>query len=236
MSSKKSKEEIPVEEEEPEEKASSKKTTTRKSSKKENKKAIPQEWMDATKEIDPELDKEKRRSLISALKRSISVKGPTPGSLKDPMNIVITLSPAKHADIIEYIEENVPAGGKAEWVRDSMRLKMRIERGVYGLNTSGQDTTQKGSEEALQTVLGQFAEAMTRVMTDIKSTQVESGPRKITPILEETRPRPTPRSSSVQGGPPQIKKIETEDGKKVEEIKPDRPSLDDAIGSIVVVE
>ncbi|HUT79879.1 MAG TPA: hypothetical protein VMZ29_01650 [Candidatus Bathyarchaeia archaeon] len=234
MSSKKSEEETQTEDTEVE-KVSSKKSTG-KSSKKESKKTIPQEWIDASKEIDPELDKGKRRSLISALKRSISVKGPTPGSLKDPTNIVITLSPAKHADIIEYIEENVPAGGKAEWVRDSMRLKMRIERGVYGLNTSGQDTTQKGGEEALQTVLGQFAEAMTKVMTDIKSSQVDSEPRRITPTLEETRPRQTPRERSLKGGPPQIKKIDTQNGKIAEEIKPDRPSLDDAISSIVVVE
>ncbi|MBN1328724.1 MAG: hypothetical protein JXA54_04545 [Candidatus Heimdallarchaeota archaeon] len=236
MSSKKSKEEIQLDDEKIEKRKESSKKSTDKSSKKESKKTIPQEWIDASKENEPELDKEKRRSLISALKRSISVKGPTPGSLKEPMNIVITLSPAKHADIIEYIEENVPAGGKPEWVRDSMRLKMRIERGIYGLNTSGQDTTQKGSEETLHTVLGQFAEAMTKVMTDIKTTQVDSSPRRITPTIEETRSRPTPRESTLQGGPPQIKKIDTEDGKRVEEIKPDRPSLDDAISSIVVVE
>ncbi len=214
---------------------SSKSKDTGKSSKKESKGTVPEEWKEITKETSADLDKNKRRSLISALKRSISTKTTTsPSSLADPMNIVITLSPAKHADIIEYIDENVPAGGRAEWVRDSIRLKMRIERGVYGLNTSGQDTTQKGNEETLQTVFGQFAEVMTKVMTDLRTSQPETGPRKIIPPME-TRDRPIPRESPARGGPPQIKKIDTE-GKEAEEIKPERPSLDDAIGAIVVVE
>ncbi len=180
-------------------------------------------------------DKGKRRSLISALKRGISTKGDSPSaSSKDPMNIVITLSPAKHADIIEYIEETVPAGGRAEWVRDSIRLKMRIERGVYGLNTSGQDESQKGSEETLQTVFGQFAEVMTKVMSDLKSE--EPATRQVRAASDTERPRPPPRERMDRGGPPQLKKVEIKDEKKLEELKPDRPSLDDAIGAIVIVE
>jgi hypothetical protein len=180
-------------------------------------------------------DEGKRRSLISALKRGISIKGDTPSiSTKDPMNIVITLSPAKHADIIEYIDETVPAGGRAEWVRDSIRLKMRIERGVYGLNTSGQDETQKGTEETLQTVFGQFAEVMTKVMSDLKTEEPASRP--VRAAAEVERPRPPPRERVDRGGPPQLKKVEVEEDKKIDELKPDRPSLDDAIGAIVVVE
>jgi hypothetical protein len=180
-------------------------------------------------------DEGKRRSLISALKRGISIKGDTPSvSSKDPMNIVITLSPAKHADIIEYIEETVPPGGRAEWVRDSIRLKMRIESGVYGLNASGQDEAQKGTEETLQTVFGQFAEVMTKVMTDLKTEQPTSKP--VRADTEVRRPKSPPREREDRGGPPQLKKIEVEEDKKVEELKPDRPSLDDAIGAIVVVE
>ncbi|MBK5113423.1 MAG: hypothetical protein KGD59_05730 [Candidatus Heimdallarchaeota archaeon] len=178
----------------------------------------------------------KRRSLISALRRGISIKGDSPsGSIQDPMNIVITLSPAKHADIIEYIENTVPAGGRAEWVRDSIRLKMRIERGVYGLNTSGQDETQKGTEESLQTVFGQFAEVMTKVMSDLKTEQPESKPVRAT-ASDTDRPRPPPRERVERGGPPQLKKVEVTKDKELEELKPDRPSLDDAIGAIVVVE
>ncbi len=180
-------------------------------------------------------DKGKRRSLISALKRGITIKGDsTSASSKDPMNIVVTLSPAKHVDIIEYIEETVPAGGRAEWVRDSIRLKMRIERGVYGLNTSGQDETQKGTEDTLQTVFGQFAEVMTKVMSDLKSEQPTT--RQVRAASDSERPRPPPRERVDRGGPPQLKKVEVKDDKLLEELKPDRPSLDDAIGAIVIVE
>lgn len=180
-------------------------------------------------------DKGKRRSLISALKRGITIKGDSPSaSSKDPMNIVVTLSPAKHVDIIEYIEETVPAGGRAEWVRDSIRLKMRIERGVYGLNTSGQDETQKGTEDTLQTVFGQFAEVMTKVMSDLKSEQPTT--RQVRAASDSERPRPPPRERVDRGGPPQLKKVEVKDDKLLEELKPDRPSLDDAIGAIVIVE
>ncbi|MCF2142733.1 MAG: hypothetical protein K9W42_03445 [Candidatus Heimdallarchaeota archaeon] len=202
--------------------------------KKETKTAIPKEWIEASDSS--ELEKSKRRSLISALKRSISVKTPTSPRGTEPMNIVITLSPNKHADIIEYIEENIPAGGRAEWVRDSIRLKMRIERGVFGLN-AGQETT-RGTEETLQAVFGQFAEVMTKMMNNLREGQTAT-PQRLTPPREDMQIRPTPRrrEPSVSGGPPKIKKIETaEGGEKVKEIKPERPSLDDAIGAIVVVE
>ncbi|NHJ33746.1 MAG: hypothetical protein FK732_12875 [Asgard group archaeon] len=225
---------------------SSKKTPAKKTQKKDTKtgsktkpksstsKKKEQTKKSATKESQEE---GKRRSLISALRRGISIKGDSPStSLKDPMNIVITLSPAKHADIIDYIEDTVPAGGRAEWVRDSIRLKMRIERGVYGLNTSGQDETQKGSEETLQTVFGQFAEVMTKVMSDLKTEQPTSRPVRAASASETERPRPAPRERVEQGGPPQLKKVEVTEDKELEELKPDRPSLDDAIGAIVVVE
>ncbi|NHK32151.1 MAG: hypothetical protein FK730_12410 [Asgard group archaeon] len=233
MSSKKTKSEKSTknanEKKEGEKKPSS---TKKKTTKEETKTTIPKDWKDIE---ESEIEKGKRRSLISALRRSISVKGPTPGGIvKDPMNIVITLSPAKHLDIIEYIEENVAAGGRAEWVRDSIRLKMRIERGVYGLNTGGQEDTQKGSEEALQTVMGQFAEVMTKVMSDLKTTEPSTSRRSTSPI-EQERKRTPPPDRVVKGAPPVVKKIETEDSEK-EEIKPDRPSLDDAMSSIIVVQ
>lgn len=207
-----------------------KKSTSKSSTKKDTQKTKKTKTSkEKPKEEETEEEKGKRRSLISALKRSISVKGGTPmGAIKDPMNIVITLSPAKHVDIIEYIEGNVPAGGRAEWVRDSIRLKMRIEKGVYGLSTTGQDSTQKDSEEALQSVFGQFAEVMTRVMSDLKTSQ--PAPRQV-----EASPRPAPRERPVRGGPPQLRKLEIDES-VIEEAKPDRPSLDDAIGAIVVVE
>jgi len=236
---------------EPAKKSTKKKTTTTKSQKaqpdsktKQQKKApkktkkekatIPKEWIDAT-DTSSELEKSKRRSLISALKRSISVKTPTTVSGKEPMNIVITLSPTKHADIIEYIEENIPAGGRAEWVRDSIRLKMRIERGVYGLNTS-QDS-KKGTEETLQAVFGQFAEVMTQMMNNLRASP-SAAPQRLSPLREEAplRTAPSRAEPTLSGGPPKIKKLEVEEGSKVKEIKPDRPSLDDAIGAIVVVE
>ena len=198
---------------------------------KSKKSQIPDDWKTEPKENDQE--KGKRRSLISTLKRSISIKGgdKSASTLKDPMNIVITLSPAKHADIIEYIEETVPGGGRAEWVRDSIRLKMRIEKGVYGLSTSGQNGSPKESEEALQTVFGQFAEVMSKMMTDLKTSQPTSatGTRPIPPPSRPTTPR-----ERTSGGPPQLKKIESEE--IADEIKPDRPSLDDAIGAIIIVE
>ena len=150
------------------------------------------------------------------------------------MNIVITLSPAKHLDIIEYMNENVAPGGRAEWVRDSMRLKMRIERGVYGLNADSEGKG-KESEETLQTVFGQFAEVMTKVMTDLRTGQTHY----TEPLSSSTPPRSRPiqstEASPVRGGPPQLKKIETTKQPK-EDLKPDRPSLDDAIGAIIVVE
>jgi len=218
----------------PEKKTGSKSTKTKPKSsarKKTEKSKKPARKEGKVTHDDPK--KGKRRSLISALKRGISTKGDRPAS-KDPMNIVITLSPAKHADIIEYIEETVPAGGRAEWVRDSIRLKMRIERGVYGLNTSGQDETQKGTDETLQTVFGQFAEVMTKVMSDLKSEQPTTRPVQAASDTERTRP--PPRERVDRGGPPQLKKIEIKDEKLLEELKPDRPSLDDAIGAIVIVE
>ena len=207
------------------------KTKPKSSAKKKKEKPAPK----VGKESQEDPGRGKRRSLISALKRGISTKGDSPSaSSKDPMNIVITLSPAKHADIIEYIEETVPGGGRAEWVRDSIRLKMRIERGVYGLNTSGQDETQKGTEDTLQTVFGQFAEVMTKVMSDLKTEQPAT--RQVRAASDTERPRPPPRERVEQGGPPQLKKVEIKDEKKLEELKPDRPSLDDAIGAIVIVE
>ncbi|MHA1243310.1 MAG: hypothetical protein ACTSP7_01940 [Candidatus Heimdallarchaeota archaeon] len=101
-------------------KSTPKKKTPSKTKSKSKKSQIPDEWKTEPKE--GEQEKGKRRSLISTLKRSITIKGGDKGvsTLKDPMNIVITLSPAKHVDIIEYIEDTVPAGGRAEWVRDSM--------------------------------------------------------------------------------------------------------------------
>jgi len=207
----------------PKSSASKKKRQTKKSAPKKPKKS------------QDDSEKGKRRSLISALKRGITIKGDSSSaSSKDPMNIVITLSPAKHADIIEYIDQTVPAGGRAEWVRDSIRLKMRIERGVYGLNASGQDETQKGTEETLQTVFGQFAEVMTKVMSDLKTEQPTTSQIRVSSDTE--RPRPPPRERVAQGGPPQLKKVEVKDVKELEELKPDRPSLDDAIGAIVIVE
>ena len=233
MSSKKTKSEKSTKKaSEKKEKQKKPSTSKKKTTKEETKTTIPKDWKDIE---DSEIEKSKRRSLISALRRSISVKGPTPGGItKDPMNIVITLSPAKHLDIIDYIEENVAAGGRAEWVRDSIRLKMRIERGVYGLNTSGQEETQKGSEEALQTVMGQFAEVMTKVMSDLKTTQPSSSQR-VAPPIEQERRRTPPPERVAKAGPPVVKKIETEESEK-EEIKPDRPSLDDAMSSIIVVQ
>ena len=212
-------------------KSTPKKKTPSKKSSKSKKSQIPDDWKTEPKE--GEQEKGKRRSLISTLKRSITIKGgdKAVSTLTDPMNIVITLSPAKHADIIEYIEETVPAGGRAEWVRDSIRLKMRIEKGVYGLNTTGQNGSPKESEEALQTVFGQFAEVMSKMMTDLKTPQqtTSSSARPLPPPSRPTAPR-----ERTSGGPPQLKKIESEEA--ADELKPDRPSLDDAIGAIIIVE
>ncbi|NHJ87138.1 MAG: hypothetical protein FK734_16865 [Asgard group archaeon] len=210
-------------------KTSKSKDTTKKSTKTPDKKEEAEKSQPLEED---DVEKGKRRSLISALKRSISLKGESKTITKEPMNIVITLSPAKHLDIIEYIDENVPAGGRAEWVRDSIRLKMRIERGVYGLNTAGPEGAQKGTDEALQNVFGQFAEAMTKIMSDMRSTPSEV--RRAAPVdMPKIQPTPIERTS---GGPPKLKKIETEDSEKKEDFKPERPSLDDAIGAIVVVE
>ncbi|MHA1355397.1 MAG: hypothetical protein ACTSR1_09525, partial [Candidatus Heimdallarchaeota archaeon] len=172
-------------------KSTPKKKTPSKTKSKSKKSQIPDEWKTEPKE--GEQEKGKRRSLISTLKRSITIKGgdKAVSSSKDPMNIVITLSPAKHVDIIEYIEETVPAGGRAEWVRDSIRLKMRIEKGVYGLNTTGQNGSPKESEEALQAVFGQFAEVMSKMMTDLKTPQqtTSSSARPLPPPSRPTTPR-----------------------------------------------
>ena len=212
-------------------KKSTKKSTKKKSTKK---KTIPKEWKEDSKEVSKEVEKGKRRTLISTLKRSISIKSDKPeSSITDPMNIVITLSPAKHLDIMEYIDENVAPGGRAEWVRDSIRLKMRIERGVYGLNTSGVEESK--DTESLQAVFGQFAEVMTKVMTDLRDGQpaASSQAASSTPA---SRPRPPPAEPRPsRGGPPQLKKVVT-DEKDKKEILPDRPSLDDAIGAIIIVE
>ncbi|NHJ49024.1 MAG: hypothetical protein FK733_14655 [Asgard group archaeon] len=215
------------------EKASStKKKPTKDTKAKETKTTIPKEWKD--KEEVSELEKGKRRSLISALKRSISIKGPTPGSLKDPMNIVITLSPAKHLDIIDYIEETVAPGGRAEWVRDSIRLKMRIEKGIYGLNTGGPEGTQKASDESFQKVMGQFAEVMTKLMEDSRTQPAT--PQRVATTPERSRPPPPSVRASRSAPPPAVKKVETEKSEKEDELKPERPSLDDAMGAIIVVQ
>ena len=216
---------------------SSKKPKTKKdSSSKKSKTSIPKEWKEESKEVSRDLDKGKRRTLISTLKRSISIKSDKPEStITEPMNIVITLSPAKHLDIIEYIDENVAPGGRAEWVRDSIRLKMRIERGVYGLNTGSEETK---DTESLQAVFGQFAEVMTKVMTDLRDGQAPAGAQPAARTAAEPARRPRPpkiESGTTRGGPPQLKKIETDEANKKESL-PDRPSLDDAIGAIIVVE
>ena len=190
-----------------------KKSPTKKStSSKKSKKTIPQEWKEESKEVSRDLDKGKRRTLISTIKRSISLRGdkPEPTS-SETMNIVVTLSPAKHMDIIEYINENVAARGRAEWVRDSIRLKMRIERGIYGLNTGGSEEATKDSE-SLQAVFGQFAETMTKIMTDLRDGQPTTAhPTSSTPTAASTRPRPAPSATRpARGGPPQLKKVETD--------------------------
>jgi hypothetical protein len=225
MSSKKNNSEEPSKktkkESTPKEKISSKKKDT-----KETKTTIPKEW----KEEESEFEKGKRRSLISALKRSISLKSPSTGLVKDPMNIVVTLSPAKHLDIIDYIEETVAPGGRAEWVRDSIRLKIRIEKGIYGLNTGGEDT-QKESGEAFQQVMGQFAEVMTKIMSDLRTTEPSTPVERV----ERSRPLPPAAKPSRGGPPPAVKKVETDESKEDEEAKPDRPSLEDAMSAIIVV-
>ena len=212
---------------------SSKKPKTKKGP--SSKTSIPKEWKEESKEVSRDLDKGKRRTLISTLKRSISIKSDKPEStISEPMNIVITLSPAKHLDIIEYIDENVAPGGRAEWVRDSIRLKMRIERGVYGLNTGSEESK---DTESLQTVFGQFAEVMTKVMTDLRDGQAPTGaqPARTTASPASRSRPPKIEPQTARGGPPQLKKIETDEANK-KEILPDRPSLDDAIGAIIVVE
>ncbi len=51
-----------------------KKSPTKKStSSKKSKKTIPQEWKEESKEVSRDLDKGKRRTLISTIKRSISL-------------------------------------------------------------------------------------------------------------------------------------------------------------------
>ncbi|MFW9921742.1 MAG: hypothetical protein ACFFDW_00440 [Candidatus Thorarchaeota archaeon] len=204
-----------------------------KDTKSSSKTTIPKEWKEESKDLGQDVDKGKRRNLISTLKRSISLKGEkTEVIASEPMNIVITLNPSKHLDIIDFMNENVPAKGRPEWVRDSMRLKMRIERGVYGLSSSGQEGAQtKDTEETLQTVFGQFAEVMTKVMTDLRTSQPVQGEYNA-----QSRPRPPPPKIDApsRGGPPQLKKVESEEKKA--DFKPERPSLDDAIGSIIVVE
>jgi hypothetical protein len=110
---------------------------------------------------------------------------------------------------------------------------MRIERGIYGLNTGGQESNQKDTEEMMQNVFGQFAEVMTKVMTDLKSTTGTDG-RMVTPVRDTSPPRIRPEREPPSG-PPKLKKIET-DKKEQPDIKPDRPSLDDAMGAIIVVE
>lgn len=214
-----------------------KKSSTKKStSSKKTKKTIPQEWKEESKEVSRDLNKGKRRTLISTIKRSISLKGDKPKTASsEPMNIVVTLNPAKHVDIIEYIDENVAPGGRAEWVRDSIRLKMRIERGIYGLNTGGSEDAAKDSE-TLQTVFGQFADVMTKVMTDLKDSQQASAQPISSAQAVAARPRPAPSATKPsRGGPPQLKKVEI-DEKSKKEMMPDRPSLDDAIGAIIIVE
>ena len=75
---------------------------------------------------------------------------------------------------------------------------------------------------------------MTKVMSDLKTEQPTSRP--VRAATDTERPRPPPRERVDRGGPPQLKKVEVEEDRELEELKPDRPSLDDAIGAIVVVE
>lgn len=205
--------------------------TQKKEKQKEAKKQepkIPEEWKEPKKEGE---EKRERKSLIETLRRSISLRGPPKEEEEiSPMNLVVTLNPLKHRDIIEYIEENISSGGRAEWVRDSIRLKMRVEEGVYGLNAS--EKSQKETQEMMQSVFGQFAEVMTQVMTDLKNQGGMRGGRPSSSV-RQSRPRST-RDRRPTGGPPKLKKVE---GKGTsEDLKPERPALDDAIGSIVVVE
>ncbi len=212
-----------------------KKKKKKSTSSKKSKKTIPQKWKEESKEVSRDLNKGKRRTLISTIKRSISLKGDKTETISsETMNIVVTLSPAKHMDIIEYINENVATRGRAEWVRDSIRLKMRIERGIYGLNTGSSEESK--DSESLQAVFGQFAEVMTKVMTDLRDGQPATHPTSGTTTAATTRSRPAPSvDRPARGGPPQLKKVETNEKTK-KEMMPDRPSLDDAIGAIIIVE
>jgi hypothetical protein len=195
------------------------------------KKAIPKEWK---KDDDSEKEEKKKRTgLIAALKRSIFTKDEpqiTEEETIEPMNIVVTLNPAKHRDIIEYFEENILYGGRAEWVRDSIRLKMRVEEGIYGLEKPGQEGSTKDTEKMMQDVFGQFAQVMTDVMSNIRANQTQAvgsgAPRR--QLISR------PSSQSDLGNAPKLKKMNG--GEKSQDFKPDRPALDDAIGSIVVVE
>ncbi|MBD3191733.1 MAG: hypothetical protein GF308_13885 [Candidatus Heimdallarchaeota archaeon] len=213
-------------------KESSKKETKKKEEVQQSKKQepkIPEEWKEPKKEEEEE--KKERKSLIETLRRSISLRGAKKEEEEEeisPMNLVVTLNPLKHRDIIEYIEENISSGGRAEWVRDSIRLKMRVEEGVYGLNAS--EKSQQETQEMMQSVFGQFAEVMTQVMTDLKS----QGGMRSRPASPSVRPSRTTRDRGTPGAPPKLKKVE---GKgPSEDFRPERPALDDAIGAIVVVE
>jgi hypothetical protein len=103
------------------------------------------------------------------------------------------------------------------------------------LNTGGPEGTQKTSEEAFQKTMEQFAEVMTKLMEDSRSQPV--APQRTTATPERSRPPPPPSVRPSRGAPPPaVKKVETTESDKEDELKPERPSLDDAMSAIIVVQ
>jgi hypothetical protein len=123
-----------------------------------------------------------------------------------PLLLAVTFHPIEDQEIISYIQENVPPGKRAFWVKQALKTAMQL--GASGRLGSG------GNEMVVQSFMGQFASML----------QQQNGFQRRGQQSMQTR------TQGRAGPTPKLKKM---DGKP-ENYKPERPKLDDAMDSIIV--
>ena len=141
----------------------------------------------------------------------------------EPMVLAVTLNPSKHADIIKYLLENVEEGGRSEWIRDAIRLKMRLEEGTFSQGGMGGITPE--FTFLIQALMGQIQRSTAFGMAETNQGMMGGSPMARPPT---SQPNTT---TGLMGASPALKKVE---GAVTDDFKPDRPSLDDVIDDMLI--
>ncbi|MBD3190334.1 MAG: hypothetical protein GF308_06805 [Candidatus Heimdallarchaeota archaeon] len=122
-----------------------------------------------------------------------------------PLMLAVTLNPILDEEIINHLQENIPTGQRAKWVKQALKTAAKLE--ASGGLGAGAD------QMIIQSFMGQFASMM-------QGFQGTPG----------GRPQGSTHRTGQSGAPPRLRKMEG----KPEDYKPDRPPLDDAMDSVIV--